>query len=74
MDKTEFIEGIHILQNSYNQKFSKEKLQIWWEDLKEIDKDKYINAIKSLKSKNKYINAGKRRRTYKSKIKDLRKL
>lgn len=55
MNKTEFMEGIHILQNSYNQSFNKEKLQIWWNDFKEINSEEYIKAIAKIKSKNKFM-------------------
>ena len=55
MNKTEFMEGIHILQNSYNQSFNKEKLQTWWNEFKEINADEYIKAIEKLKSENKFM-------------------
>lgn len=55
MNKTEFLKGIHILQNSYNQSFNKEKLKTWWNDLKELNADEYTNAIEKLKVKNKYM-------------------
>ena len=55
MKKIEFMKGIHILQDSYNQIFSKEKLRTWWNDFKEINADEYVKAIEKLKSKNKFM-------------------
>ena len=55
MTKAEFMQGIHILIDSYNQIFSKEKLQMWWENFKDFNKDEYIKAINILKSKNKFM-------------------
>lgn len=55
MNKTEFMEGIHILQNSYNQQFSKEKLRTWWTEFKDIDADSFIKAIEQLKIENKFL-------------------
>lgn len=55
MNKTEFMEGIHILQNNYNQKFSTEKLKIFYDNLKDMDKDRYINNIKQLVKNNDYL-------------------
>ena len=46
MNKTEFMEGIHILQNAYNQEFSADKLRVYYEALKDMKKEKYINNIK----------------------------
>ena len=46
MNKTDFMEGIHILQNAYNQKFSADKLRVYYEALKDMKKEQYINNIK----------------------------
>lgn len=46
MNKIEFMEGIHILQNAYNQNFSSDKLRVYYEALKDMKKEQYINNIK----------------------------
>ena len=48
MSIDDFMEGIHILQDAYNQKFSKEKLNLFYENLKDMAKHKYIGNIKKL--------------------------
>ena len=48
MNKTEFMEGIHLIQNAYNQKFSTEKLKLYYENLQDMDKEQYIKNIKQL--------------------------
>ena len=48
MDKKEFMEGIHLIQNAYNQKFSTEKLKLYYENLQDMDKEQYIKNIKQL--------------------------
>ena len=48
MDKAEFMEGIHLIQNAYNQKFSTEKLKLYYENLQDMDKEQYIKNIKQL--------------------------
>lgn len=55
MNKNEFMEGIHILQNNYNQKFSTEKLRLYYENLKEMKKETYINNINELIKTNKFM-------------------
>jgi hypothetical protein len=55
MNKNEFMEGIHILQNNYNQKFSTEKLKLYYENLKEMSQDSYIKNIKKLIKTNKFM-------------------
>lgn len=46
MDKKEFMEGIHILQNNYNKKLSTEQLKLYYENLKDLTKIKFIENIK----------------------------
>lgn len=46
MDKGEFMEGIHILQNNYNKKLSGDQLRLYYENLKDMSKDKFIKKIK----------------------------
>ena len=55
MNKTEFMEGIHILQNNYNQKFSTEKLRLYYEHLKDMDKQEYLDNIDKLLNTNEFI-------------------
>lgn len=55
MNKAEFMEGIHILQDNYNQKFSTEKLRLYYENLKEMKKETYINNINELIKTNKFM-------------------
>ena len=42
------MEGIHILQNNYNQKFSTEKLRLYYEHLQDMDKQEYLDNISKL--------------------------
>ena len=46
MTKIEFMEGIHILQDNYNRKLTASQLKIYYENLKDMDKDRYILNIK----------------------------
>ena len=48
MNKSEFMEGIHILQNNYNQTFSKDKLRLYYENLKDMEKEEYLHHINEL--------------------------
>lgn len=48
MSKEEFMKGIHILQDAYNQKFSTDKLKLWYENLKEINANTYLDRINQL--------------------------
>lgn len=45
MNKTEFMEGIHRLQNAYNVKFETEKLRFWYENLKDMSQEEYLKNI-----------------------------
>ncbi len=45
MNKSEFMEGIHRLQNAYNIKFETEKLRFWYENLKDINQEEYLKNI-----------------------------
>ena len=45
MDKGEFMNGIHLLQNNYNKKLTTEQLKLYYENLKDMDKDEFINNI-----------------------------
>lgn len=55
MDKAEFMEGIHLIQNAYNQKFSTEKLKLYYENLKDMNKEQYISNIKYQIKTNNFI-------------------
>ena len=46
MDKTDFMEGIHILQNNYNKTLSIEQLKLYYEHLKDLSKDRFIDNVK----------------------------
>ena len=46
MNKMEFMEGIHILQDRYNKKLSTSQLRIYYENLKDMNKDRFISNIK----------------------------
>lgn len=48
MSLDDFMEGIHILQNNYNQKFSKDKLKLFYENLQDMPRERYLANIKSL--------------------------
>ena len=48
MDKRQFSIGIEKLEMAYNQKFSKEKLMLWYSKLKEMQADKYMQRIDKL--------------------------
>lgn len=45
MSIDDFMQGIHILQNNYNRKFSKEQLKLYYENLKDMSAEKYIANI-----------------------------
>lgn len=45
MSIDDFMQGIHILQNNYNRKFSKEQLKLYYENLKDMSSEKYIANI-----------------------------
>lgn len=46
MTKIEFMEGIHILQNNYGKKLTTEQLRLFYENLKDLSKDRYMQNIK----------------------------
>lgn len=45
MNKAEFMEGIHILQDNYNKKLSTSQLKLFYENLKDMKKEIYISNI-----------------------------
>lgn len=51
MNKNEFMEGIRILQRNYNQTFEKEKLRLFYENLKDMSKEVFLaNVNKQIKT------------------------
>lgn len=66
MDKMEFMEGIHILQNNYNNKYTTQQLKLFYENLKDMPKEKYIENIKKIIKTNEYMpNIAQIRREFK---------
>ena len=55
MDKNEFMEGIHILQDNYHQKFTVSQLRLFYDELKDMPKDRYLSNIKDFIKKNSYL-------------------
>lgn len=45
MNKNEFMEGIRILQRNYNQILDKEKLRLFYENLKDMSKEVFLANI-----------------------------
>lgn len=46
MNINDFKEGIELLQNNYGKKFTTEQLKLFYENLKDMSKDRYIANIK----------------------------
>ncbi len=55
MSIEEFKEGIEILQDNYSKKYTKEQLILFFENLKDIKRDKYIANIKEHIKRNPYM-------------------
>ena len=55
MNKTEFMEGIHRLQEAYNTKFDTEKLKFWYENLKDMNKEEYLKNVDFQIKSNQFI-------------------
>lgn len=55
MNKAEFIKGVQKIELAYNSKFTKEKLELWYSKLKQLDSEKYIARIDKLIEHSKYI-------------------
>lgn len=55
MDKTEFMEGIHILQDNYNRKLTSSQLRLYYDNLKNMSKDRYISNIKEYIKTNSFM-------------------
>ena len=46
MSIDDFMEGIHILQDNYNKKLTTAQLNLFYENLKDMNKNKYLSNIK----------------------------
>lgn len=55
MDKKQFLQGIEKIQLAYNITFNSEKLKLWYENLKNMDYEKYINRVEELIKTSKYV-------------------
>lgn len=47
MNINDFREGIELLQNNYNKKLSTGQLKLYYENLKDMSKDRYITNVKT---------------------------
>lgn len=45
LTKDEFMQGIHILQDNYNRKFTGTQLKLFYEKLKDMDKNIFLDNI-----------------------------
>lgn len=55
MNTNKFMEGIHIIQNNYHKILSKEELEMYYEGLKDMNGEDYINNIKKHIKTSKYM-------------------
>ena len=55
MNKVEFMQGIHILQDNYNRKLTGTQLELFYENLKDMDKSIYISNIKEYIKTNSFM-------------------
>ncbi len=55
MNKVEFMQGIHILQDNYNRKLTGTQLKLFYENLKDMDKSIYISNIKEYVKTNSFM-------------------
>lgn len=55
MSIDDFMEGIHIIQDNYHKKLSKEQLRLYYENLKDMSKDRYISNIIAVIKDNPYL-------------------
>lgn len=55
LTKNDFMEGIHILQNNYNKKLTRDQLILFYENLKDMNKNKYISNIQEIIKTNSFI-------------------
>lgn len=55
MSLDDFMEGIHILQNNYNRELSKDQLKLYFENLQDISKTRFIENIKQEIKTNRFM-------------------
>lgn len=55
MERAEFAIGIKKIQNAYNTKFEAEKIDLWWNNLKNMDGNKYLKRVDELINTSKFI-------------------
>lgn len=55
MNKADFMEGIRILQNNYNKKLTIDQLKLFYESLKDMEKNTFIANIKEQIKINPYM-------------------
>lgn len=55
LTKSEFMTGIRILQNNYGRKFTTEQLTLFYENLRDMSKEKYIENIKKHVKSNQFL-------------------
>ncbi len=55
MSIDDFMEGIHIIQNNYHKKLSKEQLILYYKNLKDMNKERYISNIRAVIKDNPYL-------------------
>ena len=55
MNKSEFKQGINKIELAYNQRFSVEKLQLWWNSLSKLDNSTFQKRINELIKTKKYV-------------------
>lgn len=48
MNKTEFLKGIQKIELAYNTKFTRDKLNIWYDKLNKMDATQYLERIDKL--------------------------
>lgn len=55
MERAEFATGIKKIQNAYTTKFEAEKIDLWWDKLKDMDGNKYLKRVDELINTSKFI-------------------
>ena len=55
MNKLEFMEGVNILQDNYNRKLSVNQLKLYYSNLKDMSKDKYLTNINEIIKRNTFM-------------------
>lgn len=55
MTKIEFMEGISILQDNFNRKLSVSQLKLYYENLKDMNKERYLANINEIIKKSTFM-------------------